>query len=191
RLRRLHSGRSSGPDRISTRRPRTTGCCGRSRRGSDCPCSARRGPRSRSSASGVDPKETAASRGTNPGDAGRDLLRAGDARPGAGASLVEPIRSARRALPYVLYHHERWDGGGYPTGMRGGEIPIEARVIAVADAFDAMTSPRPYPALFTTERALEEVDRCSGTQFDPTVAEAFLEIWSRGVLGDLPAAAAF
>jgi HD-GYP domain-containing protein (c-di-GMP phosphodiesterase class II) len=111
--------------------------------------------------------------------------------PGAGASLVVPIRSARGALPYVLYHHERWDGGGYPTGMRGGEIPIEARVIAVADAFDAMTSPRPYRRPFTTERALEEVDRCSGTQFDPTVAEAFLEIWSRGVLGDLPAAAAF
>jgi HD-GYP domain-containing protein (c-di-GMP phosphodiesterase class II) len=111
--------------------------------------------------------------------------------PAAGARLVEPIRIARRALPYVLYHHERWDGSGYPTGIRGGEIPIEARVIAVADAFDAMTSPRPYRKPFTTERALEEVDRCAGTQFDPAVAEAFLEIWSRGVLGDLPAAAAF
>src|SRR3989442_4006178 len=64
--------------------------------------------------------------------------------PAAGASLVEPIRSARAALPYVLYHHERWDGGGYPSGLRGGEIPIEARVLAVADAFDAMTSARPY-----------------------------------------------
>jgi HD-GYP domain-containing protein (c-di-GMP phosphodiesterase class II) len=109
----------------------------------------------------------------------------------AGACLVEPIRSARRALPYVLYHHERWDGGGYPEGMRGGEIPLEARVLAVADAFDAMTSPRPYRRPFTTERALEEIERCSGTQFDPAVAEAFLAIWSRGVLGDLPSAAAF
>jgi HD-GYP domain-containing protein (c-di-GMP phosphodiesterase class II) len=111
--------------------------------------------------------------------------------PSAGASLVEPIRSARAALPYVLYHHERWDGGGYPNGMRGGEIPIEARVLAVADAFDAMTSPRPYRRPFTTERALDEVDRCAGSQFDPTVADAFLAVWSHGVLGDLPAAAAF
>jgi HD-GYP domain-containing protein (c-di-GMP phosphodiesterase class II) len=111
--------------------------------------------------------------------------------PAAGAFLVEPIAAARRALPYVLFHHERWDGGGYPNGARGGEIPIEARVLAVADAFDAMTSARPYRRPFTTERALEEVRRCAGTQFDPTVAEAFLAVWSRGVLGDLPAAAAF
>jgi HD-GYP domain-containing protein (c-di-GMP phosphodiesterase class II) len=111
--------------------------------------------------------------------------------PTAGASLVEQIRSARRALPYVLYHHERWDGGGYPHGIRGREIPEEARVLAVADAFDAMTSVRPYRRQFTIERALEEVRRCSGTQFDPTVAEAFLSVWDRGVLGDLPAAAAF
>jgi HD-GYP domain-containing protein (c-di-GMP phosphodiesterase class II) len=111
--------------------------------------------------------------------------------PSAGASLVEQIRSARGALPYVLYHHERWDGGGYPHGMRGREIPEEARVLAVADAFDAMTSVRPYRRQFTIERALEEIRRCAGTQFDPTVAEAFLAVWHRGVLGDLPAAAAF
>jgi HD-GYP domain-containing protein (c-di-GMP phosphodiesterase class II) len=111
--------------------------------------------------------------------------------PAAGARLVEPIRSARGALPYVLHHHERWDGGGYPHGMRGGEIPLEARVLAVADAFDAMTSPRPYRRSFTTERALAEVGRCSGTQFDPAVASAFLDVWSGGILGELPAAAAF
>jgi HD-GYP domain-containing protein (c-di-GMP phosphodiesterase class II) len=111
--------------------------------------------------------------------------------PSAGGLLVEPIRSARRALPYVLHHHERWDGGGYPHGLRGREIPVEARVLAVADAFDAMTSPRPYRRPLTTERALAEVDRCAGTQFDPEVAGAFLAVWSRGVLGDLPAAAAF
>jgi HD-GYP domain-containing protein (c-di-GMP phosphodiesterase class II) len=111
--------------------------------------------------------------------------------PAAGAALVQPIRSARPALPYVLHHHERWDGGGYPDGIRGRAIPIEARVISVADAFDAMTSTRPYRRSFTTERALEEVERCSGTQFDPEVAQAFLDVWSRGVLGDLPAAAAF
>jgi HD-GYP domain-containing protein (c-di-GMP phosphodiesterase class II) len=111
--------------------------------------------------------------------------------PTAGAQLVEPIRSARAALPYVLYHHERWDGGGYPIGLSGRQIPAEARVLAVADAFDAMTSPRPYRRAFTTERALAEVDRCAGTQFDPEVASAFLDVWDRGILGDLPAAAAF
>ena len=68
---------------------------------------------------------------------------------------------------------------------------MKARVLAVADAFDAMTSARAYRRPFTTERALEEVHRCSGSQFDPTVAEAFLAVWSRGVLGDLPAASAF
>jgi HD-GYP domain-containing protein (c-di-GMP phosphodiesterase class II) len=111
--------------------------------------------------------------------------------PAAGASLVEPIRAARPALPYVLYHHERWDGGGYPEGLSGRQIPIEARVLAVADAFDAMTSNRPYRRAFTTERALEEIERCAGTQFDPTVAAAFLEVWDRGILGQLPPAAAF
>jgi HD-GYP domain-containing protein (c-di-GMP phosphodiesterase class II) len=111
--------------------------------------------------------------------------------PAAGAALVEPISKARPTLPYVLYHHERWDGGGYPNGLGGREIPIEARVLAVADAFDAMTSARPYRRSFSMERALEEIERCAGTQFDPTVAETFLEIWKYGILGPLPPAAAF
>src|SRR4051794_20685628 len=64
--------------------------------------------------------------------------------PEAGAQLVSPIRGARKALPYVLFHHEWWDGSGYPRGLKGEAIPIEARLLAVADAFDAMTSARPY-----------------------------------------------
>jgi len=111
--------------------------------------------------------------------------------PVAGAKLLEGIRSAAAALPYVLHHHERWDGGGYPDGLKGKEIPIEARVLAVADAFDAMTSPRPYRRSFPIERALDEIDRCAGSQFDPEIAAAFLDVWSGGVLGDLPAASAF
>jgi HD-GYP domain-containing protein (c-di-GMP phosphodiesterase class II) len=98
--------------------------------------------------------------------------------PRAGASLVRPLRLGRRALPYVLFHHERWDGNGYPTKIRGNAIPVEARLLAVADAFDAMTSPRPYRAPLTTERALEEVGRCAGSQFDPLVAELFLDVWA-------------
>lgn len=98
--------------------------------------------------------------------------------PHAGAALVRPLRSARRALPYVLFHHEWWDGSGYPSGLRGRSIPLEARLLAVADAFDAMTSARPYRAPLSTERALAEVEGCAGTQFDPVVAEAFLEVWA-------------
>ena len=98
--------------------------------------------------------------------------------PRAGAELVLPIRSAHPALPYVLFHHERWDGDGYPAGIRGRSIPLEARLIAVADAFDAMTSQRPYRGTLSAELALEEVARCAGDQFDPTLAELFVEIWA-------------
>jgi len=101
-----------------------------------------------------------------------------ETHPAAGATLVAPLRFAQDALPYVLFHHERWDGGGYPTGMSGRTIPIEGRLLAVADAFDAMTSPRPYRPALSTDRALAEIAICSGSQFDPMVAEAFLEIWA-------------
>ena len=105
--------------------------------------------------------------------------------PRAGAQLVLPIRSAHDALPFVLFHHERWDGSGYPTGIRGRSIPLEARLLAVADAFDAMISPRPYRPAIPFDHALVEVAACAGSQFDPWVAEAFLEVWSERVEGRL------
>jgi HD-GYP domain-containing protein (c-di-GMP phosphodiesterase class II) len=98
--------------------------------------------------------------------------------PTKGAELVSPLRAARHALPYVLFHHERWDGKGYPARIRDKAIPIEARLLAVADAFDAMTSPRPYRQALTHERALLELCACAGTQFDPAIVELFLEVWS-------------
>lgn len=98
--------------------------------------------------------------------------------PSAGAELVLPLRSARHALPYVLFHHEWWDGSGYPGGLRGTQIPVEARLLAIADAFDAMTSPRPYRHALTHDRALAEIDSCAGTQFDPHIAAVFCEVWS-------------
>ena len=98
--------------------------------------------------------------------------------PRAGAELVLPLRCAWQALPYVLFHHEWWDGSGYPTGMRGRAIPEEARLLAVADAFDAMTTARPYRHALTTDRALQEIEACAGTQFDPQIAGLFCEIWS-------------
>jgi putative nucleotidyltransferase with HDIG domain len=103
--------------------------------------------------------------------------------PTVGARLIRRFAFAREVLPYVLYHHERWDGCGYPTGKAGKEIPIEARVLALADAFDAMTSVRPYRNALAPEQALEEVVRCAGTQFDPMLALAFVDVWSTGVVG--------
>jgi diguanylate cyclase (GGDEF)-like protein len=82
---------------------------------------------------------------------------------------VEPIAD------WVLHHHERWDGSGYPDRLRGDEIPLGARIIFVADAYDAMTSERVYRKPLSEQEALEELERCSGSQFDPTVVEAFAE----------------
>jgi len=100
--------------------------------------------------------------------------------PSAGARLLAPITRVRPALPYVFFHHERWDGDGYPTGRGGAEIPIGARLLAVVDAFDAMTSDRPYRRALPAEAAVEEVDRCAGGQFDPVFARAFVNAWLEG-----------
>jgi putative nucleotidyltransferase with HDIG domain len=102
--------------------------------------------------------------------------------PKAGARLILRVAALREAIPYVLYHHERWDGAGYPTGKSGEEIPLEARVLAVADAFDAMTSDRPYRRALSHADALAEVDRCAGTQFDPAIARIFLELFAEAEL---------
>jgi putative two-component system response regulator len=100
--------------------------------------------------------------------------------PAAGARLVMPLRRFHDALPYVLFHHERWDGDGYPAGLTGRRIPIEARLLAIADAFDAMISPRPYRRPLTHEHALAEVEAGAGKQFDPVAAEIFVEAWAAG-----------
>jgi len=107
--------------------------------------------------------------------------------PKVGATLILRIAALRDAIPYVLYHHERWDGTGYPSGKAGEEIPVEARVLAVADAFDAMTSDRPYRPALSHDEALAEVERCAGTQFDPKIARIFLELF--GEAEELRAAA--
>jgi HD-GYP domain-containing protein (c-di-GMP phosphodiesterase class II) len=109
------------------------------------------------------------------------------AHPVEGVWLIAGVRSLRAALPYVLFHHERWDGAGYPTRRAGRAIPMAGRVLAVADAFDAMTSMRPYREPLTVEDAVAEVERCAGTQFDPAVATAFLEAY---VSGEVPLVAA-
>ena len=89
------------------------------------------------------------------------------AHPVEGAWLIAGVPSLAPALPYVLFHHERWDGSGYPTRRPGIEIPLEGRLLAVADSFDAMTSSRPYCDARAFDGAVAEVERCSGSQFDP------------------------
>jgi HD-GYP domain-containing protein (c-di-GMP phosphodiesterase class II) len=102
------------------------------------------------------------------------------AHPVEGVWLIAGVRSLVEALPYVLFHHERWDGDGYPTRRAGRDIPLEGRLLAVADAFDAMTSPRPYREAQEVDWAVGEVERCSGSQFDPEIARAFLDAYEAG-----------
>ncbi|MBI4364597.1 MAG: HD-GYP domain-containing protein [Candidatus Latescibacteria bacterium] len=94
-----------------------------------------------------------------------------------GEDILRPIALLHPLLPGVRHHHEHFDGTGYPDGLRGERIPIEARIMAVADAFDAMTSSRPYREPIPEEEALSELRRAAGTQFDPRVVAAFEQIY--------------
>lgn len=93
-----------------------------------------------------------------------------------GAEILRPIASLAAVVPLIMFHHERWDGEGYPTCLRGEDIPMGARIIAVADAYDAMTSDRPYRRGMVVQMALDIIAREMGKQFCPTCARAFLEM---------------
>lgn len=97
-----------------------------------------------------------------------------------GAEIIEHIRQLRESIPGVKYHHEHVNGKGYPDGLRGEEIPILAKIVAVADTYDAMTTDRPYRKATEKEVAIEELRRCSGTQLDKEVVEAFIQAYQRG-----------
>jgi putative two-component system response regulator len=108
-----------------------------------------------------------------------------------GASIVAPLRLGRLVAPIVRAHHERWDGSGYPDGLRHEQIPLGARIVTVVDAFDAMVHDRPYRAGRAWEDALEELARFQGTQFDPELVDLFTaRARHRVSLGDQLAAAA-
>jgi diguanylate cyclase (GGDEF)-like protein len=92
-----------------------------------------------------------------------------------GARLVEQVPALQEIAPAILHHHERWDGEGYPAGLRGEQIPLEARIIGVVDAFASMLADRPYREALSLEEACDELKRCAGTQFDPTVVRLFVE----------------
>jgi response regulator RpfG family c-di-GMP phosphodiesterase len=99
--------------------------------------------------------------------------------PEMGFRMLKHIKFLKPALDIVYCHQERWDGSGYPRGLKGEQIPLGARIFAAVDTFDAMTSDRPYRAALTIEAARDEIRRFSGVQFDPVVAEAFLSIDER------------
>lgn len=96
--------------------------------------------------------------------------------PAIGFEILESIKFLEPAAQIVLTHQERWDGKGYPNGISGQDIPLGARIFAVADTLDAMTSDRPYRKALSYQAALDEIRRCSGTQFDPSVVEVFLSM---------------
>ena len=93
-----------------------------------------------------------------------------------GATILQPIRFLHPAIPIVEAHHEQWDGGGYPRGLKAEDIPVAARIFSVVDTFDAMTSDRPYRRALEVEKALEEIMKAAGTQFDPHIASAFVQL---------------
>jgi putative nucleotidyltransferase with HDIG domain len=100
--------------------------------------------------------------------------------PHLGASILDKIRYLTGVIPGIRSHHERNDGQGYPDGLNGQNIPLLARIIAVADTYDAMTSDRPYRKGLDKNIAIEEIRRCSGTQFDPAVVQSFLQAFRGG-----------
>ncbi len=99
-----------------------------------------------------------------------------ETHPVLGEVIVKRVPQLASMLPGVRHHHERWDGRGYPDGLAGENIPLIARYLALADTFDAMTSDRPYRKGLDTEVALAEIERCAGTQFDPSLAPAFVRM---------------
>jgi len=104
--------------------------------------------------------------------------------PELGVEILKHVIDLVNCLPAILHHHEHYDGSGYPGGLKTASIPIEARILSIADAYDAMTSPRPYRAQFTLEDALLELRRCAGTQFDPDLVEIFCSMMQPHLLKD-------
>jgi HD-GYP domain-containing protein (c-di-GMP phosphodiesterase class II) len=110
-------------------------------------------------------------------------LKAVRSHPVLGARMLSRIRVWEPIAPIVLHHHERFDGTGYPEGQKGDAIPLESRIIALADAVDAMRREEGYSAGKSPEEVVKEVERCRGTQFDPALVDAFLALHARGESG--------
>jgi HD-GYP domain-containing protein (c-di-GMP phosphodiesterase class II) len=98
-----------------------------------------------------------------------------------GATIIRNIPHLVPCVNSILYHHERWDGDGYPEGLKGEEIPIEARILAIADTFESMTSARPYRPALPIEDVIKELRKGAGLQFDPRLVETFIGIVEAGL----------
>ncbi len=95
--------------------------------------------------------------------------------------IIKPLKALKGAYPIILHHHEKYDGTGYPDGLKGSGIPLGSRIMAVAAAFEAMIVRRPYRKRISILEALEEIRKHSGTQFDPKVVSVFLKIINRKI----------
>jgi HD-GYP domain-containing protein (c-di-GMP phosphodiesterase class II) len=100
--------------------------------------------------------------------------------------MLSPIPYLRQALDIPFYHHEKWDGTGYPHGLKREQIPLSARLFSVVDVFDALTSDRPYRPAWSTEKALDYIRDQSGKHFDPAVVVEFMRIVDEGQIPDVP-----
>jgi response regulator RpfG family c-di-GMP phosphodiesterase len=109
-----------------------------------------------------------------PGKLTQDEYEVFKKHPGYGRDILDPIKFLHPLIPGVHLHHERWDGRGYPLGLKGNDVPLIARIIAVADTYDAMTSDRAYRRALPHEVAVNEIERCAGSQFDPEVSDTFV-----------------
>lgn len=110
----------------------------------------------------------------NPGSLDKHEKEIIRSHPSVGERIIKQVPQLQKILPGILYHHERFDGSGYPCGLSKEKIPQIARIICVADAFDAMTSSRPYRSAMTYAQALDELNSCKGTQFDPACVDALI-----------------
>jgi HD-GYP domain-containing protein (c-di-GMP phosphodiesterase class II) len=111
-----------------------------------------------------------------PGRLDPEERRVMEQHPQLGFELASSAPSLREALPVILHHHERVDGGGYPSGLSGNDVPLEARVVAVADVWDALTSDRAYRSGWEPARALAHIEAGRGTHFDPRIVDAFVAL---------------
>lgn len=104
------------------------------------------------------------------------------AHPSIGADIISKIDIFRDITPIVRYHYEKYDGSGYPQGLKGDQIPLDACILAIADSFDAMTSDRPYRKGLSMETAFMEIEENAGSQFHPQLAKCFIFTMKEGVV---------
>jgi HD-GYP domain-containing protein (c-di-GMP phosphodiesterase class II) len=115
-----------------------------------------------------------------PGALSDDEFEVMKQHPAKGAAIMSGVAQLIDIIPGMKYHHEKWSGGGYPDGLEGEQIPMQARIVAIADTFDAMTTNRPYQKAMELNYVVEKIKSFAGTRFDPRVVDAFVQAVKRG-----------